>query len=75
MTETPLNILKEWQTIINRFLLINNPPRVEHKSLIAFSEKVGLKSPDIVNQYQALHLAWLELFSEVKPLCAINTLV
>ena len=71
MTETPLNILHESQTIINRFLWNNKPPRVKHKSHMASYEQCGLKAPDMVNQYKALRLAWLARFSDTKPWCSI----
>ena len=57
MTEAPSDILKESQTLINRFLWKNNPPRVKHNSLIASYDRGGLKAHDISSQNKALRLA------------------
>ena len=71
MTETSLNILHEAQTIINKFVWKDSPPRVKHSSLIASYDNGGLKAPDIVSQYKALRLAWLARISNSKPWCSI----
>ena len=71
MVETPENVIKESQQMINSFIWGNGPARVKQKSLIAPYEFGGLKSPDILSKIKALRIAWISRFSESAPWCSI----
>ena len=60
------SLLKEAQSIVNKFIWSKKPSKIKHWSLAADYDAAGINSPDLITMQKALRLAWLQRIWTIK---------